>query len=224
MSQGRLYVGTVKLAKYFRDLSERNVPTPPVGCRRQGAGYRRAGSVMTSVGAPRVAALTRDQRGAGPVAAVSSWVGTRLWYVPGSSGPTDGAVHTLLRRQGVCRDYAHLVVALLRALGVPARVAAVYAPGLEPMDFRAVADLIGAGARSRCSSERALVGKWARSHRFSSPCREGCVPVRRAAHRDAIGSPTGGRATGDWRAGASSCAAAPSSCAICWPGRVCAVS
>ncbi|UZN05319.1 transglutaminase-like domain-containing protein [Cellulomonas sp. S1-8] len=72
--------------------------------------------------------------------AVSSWVGTRLAYVPGSSLPTDGAVRTLLARQGVCRDYAHLVVALLRALDVPARVAAVYAPGLDPMDFHAVAE------------------------------------------------------------------------------------
>jgi transglutaminase-like putative cysteine protease len=76
------------------------------------------------------------------LAAVSSWVGTRLRYVPGSSGPTDGAVQTLLRREGVCRDYAHLVVALLRALDVPARLAAVYAPGLEPMDFHAVAEAV----------------------------------------------------------------------------------
>ncbi len=69
------------------------------------------------------------------LAAVSSWVGTRLHYVPGSSGPTDGAVETLLRRQGVCRDYAHLVIALLRAMDIPARQAAVYAPGLQPMEF-----------------------------------------------------------------------------------------
>lgn len=74
------------------------------------------------------------------LAAVSSWVGTRLRYVPGSSGPTDGAVDTLLARQGVCRDYAHLVIALLRALDVPARLASAYAPGLEPMDFHAVAE------------------------------------------------------------------------------------
>jgi transglutaminase-like putative cysteine protease len=74
------------------------------------------------------------------LAAVSSWVGTRLGYVPGSSLPTDGAVRTLLARQGVCRDFAHLVVALLRSLDVPARLAAVYAPGLEPMDFHAVAE------------------------------------------------------------------------------------
>jgi len=74
------------------------------------------------------------------LAAVGSWVGTRLAYVPGSSLHTDGAVRTLLARRGVCRDYAHLVVALLRALDVPARVVAVYAPGLAPMDFHAVAE------------------------------------------------------------------------------------
>lgn len=74
------------------------------------------------------------------LAAVSSWVGSRLTYVSGSSGPTEGAVDTMLKRQGVCRDYAHLVIALLRAVDVPARLAAVYAPGLDPMDFHAVAE------------------------------------------------------------------------------------
>ncbi|PPF14520.1 transglutaminase family protein [Rathayibacter sp. AY1A7] len=78
--------------------------------------------------------------GADLLHAVSSWVGTRLAYVPGSSLPTDGAERTLLARRGVCRDFAHLVVALLRALDVPARLAAVYAPGLQPMDFHAVAE------------------------------------------------------------------------------------
>lgn len=72
--------------------------------------------------------------------AVSSWVGTHLSYVSGSSLPTDGATRTLMNRQGVCRDYAHLCVALLRARGVPARLVAVYAPGLVPMDFHAVAE------------------------------------------------------------------------------------
>jgi transglutaminase-like putative cysteine protease len=71
---------------------------------------------------------------------VSSWVGTRLFYVPGSSDPIDGAVDTLLAGRGVCRDYAHLVIALLRAVNVPARMVAVYAPGLYPMDFHAVAE------------------------------------------------------------------------------------
>ena len=72
--------------------------------------------------------------------AVSSWVGTRLAYVGGSSLPTDGAERTLLARQGVCRDFAHLCIALLRGLGIPARLVSVYAPGLEPMDFHAVTE------------------------------------------------------------------------------------
>ena len=74
------------------------------------------------------------------LAAVSSWTGSRLRYVPGSSGPTEGAVDTMLKREGVCRDYAHIVIALLRGLDIPARLAAVYAPGLNPMDFHAVAE------------------------------------------------------------------------------------
>ncbi len=71
---------------------------------------------------------------------VSSWVGTRLDYVAGSSDPIDGAADTVLAGAGVCRDYAHLVIALLRALNVPARLVAVYPPGCDPMDFHAVAE------------------------------------------------------------------------------------
>ena len=79
-------------------------------------------------------------RGHELLAAVSSWVGWNVQYVSGSSRPTDGAVSTLLAREGVCRDFAHLTVALLRANDVPARVVSVYAPGLDPMDFHAVAE------------------------------------------------------------------------------------
>jgi transglutaminase-like putative cysteine protease len=71
---------------------------------------------------------------------VTSWVSDRLDYVPGSSTVTDGAADTLLGGAGVCRDYAHLVIGLLRALDVPARLVAVYAPGCDPMDFHAVVE------------------------------------------------------------------------------------
>ena len=72
--------------------------------------------------------------------AVASWVGVNVAYVPGASRPIDGAVATLLGRAGVCRDFAHLTAALLRANGVAARVVSVYAPGLVPMDFHAVVE------------------------------------------------------------------------------------
>lgn len=77
--------------------------------------------------------------------AVASWVFERLAYEPGASGPLDSAVHTLLTNAGVCRDFAHLAITLLRALGVPARLVAVYAPGLTPMDFHAVVEVFGDG-------------------------------------------------------------------------------
>jgi transglutaminase-like putative cysteine protease len=74
------------------------------------------------------------------VAAVADWVHRRLVYTSGASRPVDTAVDTLLAGRGVCRDYAHLTVTLLRALEIPARLVAVYAPGLSPMDFHAVVE------------------------------------------------------------------------------------
>jgi transglutaminase-like putative cysteine protease len=74
------------------------------------------------------------------VRAVADWVHGRLTHTSGASRPVDTAVDTLLAGRGVCRDYAHLTITLLRALEVPARLVAVYAPGLDPMDFHAVVE------------------------------------------------------------------------------------
>ncbi len=82
--------------------------------------------------------------GPGRGRAVGAWVNRRLRYELGSSGPLDTAIDTLLAGRGVCRDFAHLTIALCRALGVPARLVSVYAPGLSPMDFHAVAEVVAA--------------------------------------------------------------------------------
>lgn len=82
----------------------------------------------------------------GLVEEIGLWVNTNIDYVAGASRPTDGATATLLSRQGVCRDYAHLTTALLRARDIPARVVSVYAPGLAPMDFHAVTEVWVEGA------------------------------------------------------------------------------
>ncbi|WP_369015557.1 transglutaminase-like domain-containing protein, partial [Serratia marcescens] len=42
------------------------------------------------------------------------------------------ALMTFADRRGVCRDYAHLLVALARAGGIPARCVSAYAPGVDP--------------------------------------------------------------------------------------------
>jgi transglutaminase-like putative cysteine protease len=72
------------------------------------------------------------------VARVAEWISRRIGYVPGSSTVHDSAEDTLLRGMGTCRDFAHLGIALCRAVGIPARFVSVYAPGLLPMDFHAV--------------------------------------------------------------------------------------
>ncbi len=109
--------------------------------------YRRPSRYVQS---DRLLAFARDQfrglAGAELVDAVVGWVASHVRYVPGASQPTDGATETLLARRGVCRDFAHLVVALLRACDTPARLASVYAPRLRPMDFHAVAEAYVDGA------------------------------------------------------------------------------
>jgi len=96
--------------------------------------------------APTAASEFAGLRGEKLLAAVTDWVAGRITYAAGSSLPTDGAVRTLLGRQGVCRDFAHLSIALLRALNVPARLAAVFAPGLSPMEYHAVCEAYVDGA------------------------------------------------------------------------------
>lgn len=85
--------------------------------------------------------LFRGLSGRGLAEAVSEFVATSVTYTPGMSLGTDSAVTTLASGQGVCRDYAHLVIALLRAMDMPARYVACYAPRLDPMDFHAVAEV-----------------------------------------------------------------------------------
>jgi transglutaminase-like putative cysteine protease len=80
------------------------------------------------------------------VQAITDWVFESVTYISGSSRPTDGATQTLLSRQGVCRDFAHVTIALLRAMEIPARMVSVYAPGLTPMDFHAVTEAYVDGA------------------------------------------------------------------------------
>lgn len=77
--------------------------------------------------------------------AMRDWVGAHLRYVPGSSDARTTATDTFISRQGICRDYAHLLITLARASGIPARIASVYALGVEPPDFHAVAEVFIGG-------------------------------------------------------------------------------
>lgn len=85
-------------------------------------------------------------RGFEALTAVEEWVHGHLSYVVGSTVATGGAARVIESGQGVCRDFAHTVAGLLRALDIPARVTAVYAPGLAPRDFHAVTEAWVGGA------------------------------------------------------------------------------
>ena len=75
------------------------------------------------------------------IAAMRDWVHDSFEYVPGSSNGQTTALDSFVRRQGVCRDYAHVLIALARASTIPARFASVYAPGVDPQDFHAVVEV-----------------------------------------------------------------------------------
>lgn len=85
-------------------------------------------------------------KGGARISAIRDWVAMHMSYVPGASTVETTAVDTFHSGQGVCRDYAHLLITLARAGEIPARIASVYAPGVNPPDFHAVAEVFLDGA------------------------------------------------------------------------------
>jgi transglutaminase-like putative cysteine protease len=79
--------------------------------------------------------------GGAKIAAMRDWIAAHLSYVPGASHSETTALDTFHDRAGICRDYAHLMITLARAADIPARIASVYAPGVTPPDFHAVAEV-----------------------------------------------------------------------------------
>ena len=68
-------------------------------------------------------------KGADPVAAVikaAEWVNDQMSYVAGTTGVHTSAVQAWEERKGVCQDYAHLTLVLLRSMGIPSRYVSGY--------------------------------------------------------------------------------------------------
>lgn len=83
------------------------------------------------------------------VRAIQDWVHGRTRFVSGSSNATTSAVDTLIEQAGVCRDFAHLMIALCRALNIPARFATGIDygsdPAFGPSDFHAYVEVFLSG-------------------------------------------------------------------------------
>jgi transglutaminase-like putative cysteine protease len=71
------------------------------------------------------------------VSRISDWVRSAISYTPGSSAFPLSAVEVNARHEGVCRDLAHLGIALCRSISIPARLVVGFLYGLEPMDLHA---------------------------------------------------------------------------------------
>lgn len=82
--------------------------------------------------------ITAGQRlGYDQVAAIEQWLRGRIAFLPGSSDIPISAAEVNQRGSGVCRDLAHLGIALCRSLSIPARMVVGYLHGLQPMDMHA---------------------------------------------------------------------------------------
>ena len=82
--------------------------------------------------------ITSDvQLGYDQVNRICDWIRNTVRYTPGSSAYPLSAVEVNAQSDGVCRDLAHLGIALCRSISIPARMVVGYLYGLEPMDMHA---------------------------------------------------------------------------------------
>ena len=79
--------------------------------------------------------------GGDKVSAMAGWIRGNLDYRIGSSNTTTTAVDAFVAREGVCRDFAHLMAAFVRAADIPARLVSGYAFGLKSQDFHAIVEV-----------------------------------------------------------------------------------
>lgn len=71
------------------------------------------------------------------VAAIHDWIQENIRYDGNASDSSTSALETAGSRRGVCRDFAHLGIALCRALSIPARMVVGFLHELQPMDLHA---------------------------------------------------------------------------------------
>lgn len=69
--------------------------------------------------------------------AIDRWIFENVTYAPGSSAEPLSAVEIMQAGSGVCKDLAHLGIAMCRSISIPARFVVGYLHGLEPMDLHA---------------------------------------------------------------------------------------
>lgn len=87
--------------------------------------------------------------GGARIDAIRKWIAEHFDYLPGASDASTDATDSFIKRQGICRDYTHVLVTMARASSIPARYVACYAPGVTPQDFHAIAEVFLADPSGR---------------------------------------------------------------------------
>lgn len=75
--------------------------------------------------------LVRDLEPHQAMVVLAGWVHEEMNYVPGTTGVHSSATDAWEEQKGVCQDYAHLTLLLLRSVGIPGRYVSGY---LHPTD------------------------------------------------------------------------------------------
>lgn len=84
----------------------------------------RGSADLQAFGRTHLLALTRDG-----LVALASAIEDRLVYTPGATHVGSSALDAWARGAGVCQDHAHVMLAICRSLGVPARYVSGYLAG-----------------------------------------------------------------------------------------------
>jgi transglutaminase-like putative cysteine protease len=71
------------------------------------------------------------------VSAITAWIRENIRFESYDSHALVSAIEVNTRGSGVCRDLAHLAIAMCRSLSIPARMVVGYLHNLEPMDLHA---------------------------------------------------------------------------------------
>jgi transglutaminase-like putative cysteine protease len=140
------YAATVDLVHHIADPQQ--LPEVPV-CRLppEVIGYLYPSRYCQSDRLGRLAIGTFGgmRQGYARVQAIRDWVQSHVTFLSNTSNANTSATDTLVDRAGVCRDFAHLMIALCRALSIPARFVSGTDfgadPALGPPDFHAYVEV-----------------------------------------------------------------------------------
>jgi transglutaminase-like putative cysteine protease len=140
------YLATLDLQHHFADPSQ--LPEVPVSrLPPEVLGYVYPSRYCQSDRLGRLAIRTFGglRQGYARVLAIRDWVQAHVAFLSNTSNANTSAVDTLVDQVGVCRDFAHLMIALCRALSIPARFVSGTDfgadPALGPPDFHAYVEV-----------------------------------------------------------------------------------